>query len=718
MNATTADTTLAAALACIGDGISIVAADWQTKLPAFDLLPKNPTTGKAWWEPFMSKIADEATVRGWFGRGCQAFAVIGGAVSGGLYAFDFDELRFWKAWYGEVGELVDQAINDGYAYLEKSPREGGGRHFIIRIDGAPKNQKLAWVEDATEDSGRRVAIETRGERGYLLVSPSRHQAGYYEAVAGSLLGLKVMPADWFEVFNNAAIGLDECPHPITKQIIEQAKAKGRANSNGSTGVIDLFNAKNDAATILLRHGYTRHTDTKLNRPGDGTLGSVTLRDGLSVHYSSNDPLNDSKFGNGLCGIHSAFDSFLMLEHRGDLKAAVRAAAVELGVEHETSPKSRLVDGGRTMEDPTEAESVIPAPDYIDAGELLTTYQKLRPAIIDAIARMGDVGNLIGATKTRKSWMALELLLCVASGRAWLGRFAMEQGLAILIDNELHPSDLAYRIREVARDMGLMREDYENRLKVWSLRGRLMDVHKLCAMLERLEPCTIKVIVLDSLYRLLPAGTNENDNAQITAIYNRLAAVAAKLGAVLVIVHHSSKGSQGAKTTTDVAAGAGAFSRTVDFHFVTREHQEPDCVVAHLANRSFPPMPAFVLRWQFPRYRIDESLDPANIKTDKRPGGRPRKDAEENPVWTPNTFAEGMITAEPQTADEIVWTAKEAGMSGRNAMSLLRAAVAKKLAFEWPKANRNLPSYFANREPTLAEIPKPEPKGKGKRAKAE
>ena len=97
---------VAAALACIKAGISIVPIDHRTKRPAMHLLPTGED-GKPTWKPYQSQIADEATVRSWFERGCKAFAVVCGDVSGGLLVLDFDEPRFYEAWRVSVGARAD-----------------------------------------------------------------------------------------------------------------------------------------------------------------------------------------------------------------------------------------------------------------------------------------------------------------------------------------------------------------------------------------------------------------------------------------------------------------------------------------------------------------------------------------------------------------------------------------------------------------------------------
>ena len=65
-----------------------------------------------------------------------------------------------------------------------------------------------------------------------------------------------------------------------------------------------------------------------------------------------------------------------------------------------------------------------------------------------------------------------------------------------------------------------------------------------------------LIIIDALYRILPEGTSENDNAQITRVFNKLDNIAKKNDCAVINIHHSSKGNQGDKAVTDVGAGAG------------------------------------------------------------------------------------------------------------------------------------------------------------------
>ena len=247
------------------------------------------------------------------------------------------------------------------------------------------------------------------------------------------------------------------------------------------------------------------------------------------------------------------------------------------------------------------------------GELAEKNPKLQTPVVDGLLREGETANVVSGSKVGKSWLVYDLLLSIITGQDFLGRFKCSPGRVLLIDNELHQSTIANRIQSVADAKGIKAEQYRMDLDVLSLRGRLLDLYAVLRLLERIEPGAYRAIVFDAWYRGYPVGVSENDNAQIMLLYNAVDAAADRLRCGWFNVHHSSKGQQGEKATTDVGAGAGSQSRCVDAHIIFRQHEEPGAVVLDAALRSFAPIEPLVLRWQFPLWRPDESLDPGKLK---------------------------------------------------------------------------------------------------------
>ncbi|MDZ4849593.1 MAG: AAA family ATPase [Pirellulaceae bacterium] len=201
------------------------------------------------------------------------------------------------------------------------------------------------------------------------------------------------------------------------------------------------------------------------------------------------------------------------------------------------------------------------------SRLWDKYRELRPVIVDGLLRRGEVCNIIASPKIGKSFLAGGLAWSVATGQPWLG-FDTVLGNVLIIDNELHRETLSNRLWRIANAMEIDTTDDVDAIDVMSLRGQSAPIHSLEQHFGD-DYDRYSLIVLDALYRTLPEGTSENDNAGMMAVYNWLDRYAAKLHAAIVVVHHSSKGDQSDKSIMDVGSGAGSISRAADspsFHW--------------------------------------------------------------------------------------------------------------------------------------------------------
>lgn len=333
-------------------------------------------------------------------------------------------------------------------------------------------------------------------------------------------------------------------------------------------------------------------------------------------------------------------------------------------------------------------------------ELVAAYPDLRPSLIRGLLRRGETLNIIAAPKVGKSWLATDLALAVATGRMWLGTYPTDPGDVLIIDNELHGETSAHRIPKVAEARGIPFEEYADHLCVENLRGQLRDVYGLGRYFAALEPGRFRLVVIDAFYRAMPREHDENDNGAMAQIYNTLDSYADRFGFSFVLIHHASKGAQGQKSVTDVGAGAGAQSRATDTHLVLREHEEDGAVVLDAAVRSWQPVAPMCLRWDFPTWTPDSSLDPAALR---KPGTSRRRDDDGKVAWTIELFVERFITPAGRTKDEILVDAEAAGLSDRKAARFLGAAVAKGLAYRWVFGRATKEKYGTERAPKLIDI---------------
>lgn len=307
--------TLAAAIEAAELGFSVVAINPKTKRPF------GP------WEHAQAEAATPGEVAQL--KKLKAFAIVGGAVSGGSDAngnplfqttLDFDVSGFYEEWRAETGDLSDG--------LPVQRTGGGGYQVLFKSPIPIRNEKLAYAPNAKEEAGREIAIETRGEGGYFVVAPSLHPSGnYYQWRESDLNGVPVITKARAQALLDTGKRLDRAPF-TKKQLEEQekrareAKSKTHKANPAGVSVIDAFNGARSIEETLERFGYARRGD-RFSRPG-GTDPSVAILDGKSFHHASNDPLNDNH-------THTPFSVFCVLEHGDDVKAAVKAAAVELGL---------------------------------------------------------------------------------------------------------------------------------------------------------------------------------------------------------------------------------------------------------------------------------------------------------------------------------------------------------------------------------------------------
>jgi hypothetical protein len=199
----------------------------------------------------------------------------------------------------------------------------------------------------------------------------------------------------------------------------------------------------------------------------------------------------------------------------------------------------------------------------------------------------------------KSWLAAGLAFAVAHGRDFLG-MPCRRGRVLLIDYELQQSDLSSRLKRIAKDMGVGL----NNIDVLALRGSPKSIIEIVKDSQEFRG-VYALIVLDTLSRSLPAGTSENENGAMVAVYSQIDAVAETTGAAVVIIHHSTKGSQADKNLVDIGSGASAIARSVDTHCIVRPHAEENHAILEAICRSFKSPEPITIRWEYPLWHLSK-----------------------------------------------------------------------------------------------------------------
>jgi hypothetical protein len=314
----------------VAAGLSVLPIRRGTKEPASELLPRvyDEDQGKTRpsWRMYQERQPNDWELKSWFGKTDAGIAIVCGQVSGGLVVIDFELPDWYEQWRETVLVVLDKDALEGLPIVAT----GKGRHVYFRMDDPVSNRKLAT-------SNREVIAETRGQGGYVLAPPSLHPSGtFYELLSGDLGDIPLLD-------HSQAMKLLDAAQTLAPAVEHSTRSGG---DNAGPDVIGTFNSTYTIEHILETHGYTQESSGRFVRPG-GERSSVIIVADRSIHYNPNDPLYCEAPG-GNQHSHTPFNAWCLLNHNGDVKAAVKAAAHELGLTAQSHQPDMLAQAGRVL----------------------------------------------------------------------------------------------------------------------------------------------------------------------------------------------------------------------------------------------------------------------------------------------------------------------------------------------------------------------------------
>lgn len=258
------------------------------------------------------------------------------------------------------------------------------------------------------------------------------------------------------------------------------------------------------------------------------------------------------------------------------------------------------------------------PAIVSAVDFMAKPKPEPPIVIAGMLRARQVGMMSANSKAGKSWALLALSCAVASGAEWFGK-KTAQGRCLYINAELSEYDLDSRLSRIVEAMGL--PGIPPLLDVWHVRGLHTTIGAIIPDIYRHQDRAgppYALIVPDPLYSF-HGDRDENSNSEMAVSMGELSELTERTGAACWISHHFSKGGQAGKDHLDRGSGAGVLSRSPDTIMTLTAHEQEDCYSVETTCRSFSRPDPFVIRWEYPLWTIDESLNPESLR--KQSNGR-------------------------------------------------------------------------------------------------
>lgn len=259
------------------------------------------------------------------------------------------------------------------------------------------------------------------------------------------------------------------------------------------------------------------------------------------------------------------------------------------------------------------------PDIVPADSLCAKPPATPEILIEGMLYRGGTMLLSGPSKAHKTFTMLDMACAVAEGRPWLG-FKTIKTPVLYVNLELQNFAVAKRVDQICKALNTKPS---SNLHLWNLRGHSVTLFKITALLPKMiKAIGAGLVVIDPHYKISSVSSmEENSNDDQGRLLSALEALCGLNGASLVICHHFAKGDSSVKNAIDRASGGGVFARWGDVMLTFTPHEEEAAMSVEMALRNFAPVEPFVVRWNHPRWSLDDELDPSKLKTR---GGGPKE----------------------------------------------------------------------------------------------
>jgi putative DNA primase/helicase len=278
-------------------------------------------------------------------------------------------------------------------------------------------------------------------------------------------------------------------------------------------------------------------------------------------------------------------------------------------------------------DPAEARDTLL---HLAESSTLLDANEIRPALGMEIASAADwllepappqpdfiLGNvferldkvmIVGPTKSRKSFFALQMALCLTAGVPFLGLKVPRPVRVLYIDLENRKAWLKRRLRRMVESMDLTAERVRNLMFVPARRNRDIDSASILTESVRHRP---DVLILDPIYKLDAA--DENDQTSRKLLVAMLGDIAEKADCAIVLVHHDPKGDTNLRDVRDRGSGSSVLNRDVDGTLaltVRKEKNQKRVECLTILSRNAPPEGDRTLHFLPEGYFVAAQQEPA------------------------------------------------------------------------------------------------------------
>lgn len=520
---------------------------------------------------FKDASKDAGIIGQWWGDNPENnIAVATGEISG-VWVLDVD---------GKDGEQDLEALIAKHGALPETPvqKTANGKHYFWRYPiGIEIRNTGKLIRHVPVDGGKAGGLEVRGNGGYVVIAPSVHPdtgQAYEWLVRPSAVPFAVAP-EW---------------------LIEFITSKPEKPDNSAKLPTIKPSFTSDAGTVSRRWAEKLITECldRVRSAYEGTrnneLNICALRIGhcVPVFIAQQDAIQALHNAARAVGLASAEAMATIASGLAKGMAEPYREATQQEIDAYKAAKQAERQGAATATadysfDPDTGEVIEPVPETTVQPETANKYQLVgfdqivnRPPvnwIIDKVFPEKSFGVIYGAPKKGKSFVALDMALCVASGKPWHGH-EVKQGNVLYIVGE--------GLGGLGKRLKAWRHHYQPDAPIafYGLVSRVnmrdaADVAEILKAIAALKT-SFSLVIIDTVARALLGG-DENSSTDIGEFIANCDVIKDATGAAVIGVHHTGKDEErGMRGSSAMLAGLDTcllVKRTGDNLVVKMEEQK-------------------------------------------------------------------------------------------------------------------------------------------------
>ncbi len=304
------------------------------------------------------------------------------------------------------------------------------------------------------------------------------------------------------------------------------------------------------------------------------------------------------------------------------------------------------------------------------------------SIIEGFLEKGTNLDIGGPSKARKSFLSLQMAVCIGAGLDFLGFGAGVPRRVLYLNAEVPPHHMQTRFLKICDSLGVDLEQVRNKVEIVNMRGH--DCYYMWAVRKYVEDLVPDIVFVDPFYSFIVG--DESKPETIKPLLRELDSICKDSGAAIAKILHFSKGYASDKLTIDRTVGSGVIGRHFDSALFLSPHADgDDLAVLEVICRNYAP--------RAPRSVIFDDEKLIYQSTDIAPALRTRQSVITAKKATSEAPNIGKLLAKPLPISVLISELQAGGMSLHSSRAYIDKLLHEGNVHEYRRRSENNRRYI-------------------------